>query len=422
MQKWLSISNKEIGVFKLHLVFSLIQGVITGVFALNELVFIKDMHGSDFQLSILLQLSVLIMVVSIIVNEFLRRVRDKKKMLQIMALITHSPLLLLFLFPQSREAYELSSFYHYLFLAIFLFFYLNLIIVLPTINQMLKSSYSHESFGRLYSYASTANKIVIMITTVIFGFMLDDFNYIFVYVYPIIGILGMVSIFMLSRIPQPLEVPIKSSLKESLINSFSYMKNVLISNKAFRHFELGFMFYGFAWMITAAVIPIYFNDIFNMNHATYGFYKNGYNLLAIFLLPFFGKLIGSIDARKFGAITFGSLLLFTFVLGIAQYYQQSFEIGSIKIYYSLIVAYFFYGIFAATMALLWFIGSAYFCKKEEAAKYQSIHLSLTGLRAVFSFQIGIWMYLSMGFTATFMIASFSLLIAVILMVWSLRRS
>lgn len=359
---------------------------------------------------------------SIIVNEFLRRVRDKKKMLQIMALITHSPLLLLFLFPQSREAYELSSFYHYLFLAIFLFFYLNLIIVLPTINQMLKSSYSHESFGRLYSYASTANKIVIMITTVIFGFMLDDFNYIFVYVYPIIGILGMVSIFMLSRIPQPLEVPIKSSLKESLINSFSYMKNVLISNKAFRHFELGFMFYGFAWMITAAIIPIYFNDIFNMNHATYGFYKNGYNLLAIFLLPFFGKLIGSIDARKFGAITFGSLLLFTFVLGIAQYYQQSFEIGSIKIYYSLIVAYFFYGIFAATMALLWFIGSAYFCKKEEAAKYQSIHLSLTGLRAVFSFQIGIWMYLSMGFTATFMIASFSLLIAVILMVWSLRRS
>ena len=114
-------------------------------------------------------------------------------------------------------------------------------------------------------------------------------------------------------------------------------------------------------------------------------------------------------------------MFFTLVLTIAQYYKQYIEIGSVKLYYSLILAYAFYGVFAATMALLWFIGSAYFCKKEDVARYQSIHLSLTGLRAIFSFQIGILFYLSFGYAFTFFIASLSLLVAVLLMVWSFNR-
>ncbi len=421
MIDWLKISEKEYKVFKLHFIFTFIQGIITGVFALNELVYIKDMNASNFQLSILLQLSVIIMVVSIVVNEFLRRISNKKKMLKIVALVTHLPLLLFFVFPQNIEAYTDSEVYHYAFLSIFFFFYLNLIITLPTINQMLKSAYTHENFGRLYSYTSSSNKIMIMLTTLSFGFLLDDFAFAFVYIYPIVGILGIISIFLLSIIPQVEEIPVKQSFASSISSSFRYMVDVLRNNKPFLHFEVGFMFYGFAWMISAAIIPIYFNEVFDMNHATYGFYKNGYNVLAILLLPFFGGLLGRIDARTFGAITFGSLMLYTFTLGIAQYYMQYVEVFGIKIYFSLLLAYGFYGIFAATMALLWFIGSAYFCKKEEAARYQSIHLSLTGFRAILSFQIGIWMYMIMGFTFTFMVATASLLIAVILMLWSIRK-
>jgi len=181
------------------------------------------------------------------------------------------------------------------------------------------------------------------------------------------------------------------------------------------------MFYGFAWMVTTAVVTIYFNEVFGMNHATYGFYKNGYNLLAIILLPYFGKLIGRIDPRKFGVFTFGSLLLYVVFIAVAEYYPASFQMGEIKIYYTLFVAYGFYGIFAATMALLWFIGSSYFCQKEEAGQYQSIHLTLTGVRSLFAFQIGIAFYQILGYTFTFGIAAFSLLLAVLLMFYSYRK-
>ena len=69
------------------------------------------------------------------------------------------------------------------------------------------------------------------------------------------------------------------------------------------------MFYGFAWMATAAVITIFFEKVLHLNYSSIAFYKNAYNTLAILLLPYFGKLIGKIDPRKFAVYTFGFMLL-----------------------------------------------------------------------------------------------------------------
>jgi len=376
--------------------------------------------GSNYQMSVLFQFSSLVFLFSIFVNEFLRRIRNKKKMLRIAAIITHLPLLIIAFFPSNNIAYQSQPFYIYLFLSIFFAFYLNTIIILPTINQMLKNQYSHENFGKLYSYSSMMNKLVIMFSTIAFGFILDWNNFGFIYVYPLFAVLGIYSIFLLSRIPYIDYSIVRRSFWRASIDSWKNTIMILKTNKPYLHFELGFMFYGFAWMLSTAVVTVYFNDIFKMNHATYGFYKNGFNLLAIILLPYFGNLIGKIDPRKFGVINFTTLLLYVIFMALAQYFPQHFAFGEIKIYYTLLTSYFFYGIFAATMALLWFIGSAYFCKNEEAAQYQSIHLTMTGIRSLFSFQIGIMLYQSVGYSFTFAIAALSLLIAMLLMIYSYK--
>jgi hypothetical protein len=93
----------------------------------------------------------------------------------------------------------------------------------------------------------------------------------------------------------------------------------------------------------------------------------------------------------------------------------------IRIYYMLVISFIFYGIFAATMALLWFIGSAYFCRPEEADDYQSVHLSLTGVRSLFAPLFGVFFYELIGFAGTFILTMFTLLIAMALMRWSYRR-
>jgi hypothetical protein len=46
----------------------------------------------------------------------------------------------------------------------------------------------------------------------------------------------------------------------------------------------------------------------------------------------------------------------------------------------------------------------YFCGRDEAGDYQSIHLSLTGLRAIFVPLAGIFIYDIAGFSFTFSLA------------------
>ena len=170
------------------------------------------------------------------------------------------------------------------------------------------------------------------------------------------------------------------------------MGGILKNNKPYRHFEIGFMFYGFSFMITITVISIFFNDELNLNYSSVAFYKNAYNIIAIIILPFFGKLMGNIDPRKFASISFASLLLYVFFLLMTDYFPDYYVIANIRLYPMLVVSFLFYGVFAATMVLLWNIGSAYFCKPGEADDYQSVHLSLTGVRALFAPLLGIFFY------------------------------
>ena len=116
------------------------------------------------------------------------------------------------------------------------------------------------------------------------------------------------------------------------------------------------------------------------------------NILAIVILPFFGKLMGRIDPRKFSIITYSSLAAYLLFLALTSYMPYYFDFYNIRLYYTLILYIIFHGVFAATMVLLWNIGSAYFCKPEEAGTYQSIHLFLTGTRASFAPLLGIFFY------------------------------
>jgi Na+/melibiose symporter-like transporter len=413
----------ELRTFRLHMIYSTLEGIILGVLALNEYVFIVSLRGSNYQLAFLFQFSMMVFVFLFIFNQLRKRIGNKRKLLRITGLLTRLPLVLLYLIPADEAALSGQSVWHYLFLLVFLVYYFGNIIIYPAINVLLKTNYKHDNFGKLYSYATSLNKIIILIATFGYGLWLDADNFAFRYVFPGIGILGLISLFVLSEIDysrvvqHPLSLKFKDSIKESWRNMF----NILKTNKPYRHFEIGFMFYGFSFMISVTIINIFFQDALNLNYTSVAFYKNAYNILAIILLPFFGKLLSNIDPRRFAAITFTALFLYISFLLATEYFPGYFEFRGIKVYYMLIVAFFFYGIFAATMALLWFIGSAYFCKPEEADDYQSVHLSLTGVRSLFAPVFGVYFYELMGFSGTFLLTMGTLLIAMWLMRWSYRR-
>lgn len=409
--------------FRLHMIYSTLEGIILGVLALNEYVFIHSLRGSNYQLAFLFQFSMIVFVFLFIFNQFRKRIGNKRKMLRVTGLLTRLPLIALVLIPADPVALSGQSVWHYLFLFVFLIYFMGNTIIYPAINVLLKTNYRHENFGKLYSYATSLNKIIILLATFAYGLLLDADNYAFRYVFPFIGLLGVVSLFVLSGIDysKVVQHPVAMKFRESVKESWFNMVKILRTNRPYLHFEIGFMFYGFSFMISVTIINIFFQDALHLNYTSVAFYKNAYNILAIILLPFFGRLLGNIDPRRFASITFGALFMYIAFLLVTEYYPAYFEFRGIKVYYMLIVSFFFYGIFAATMALLWFIGSAYFCKPEEADDYQSVHLSLTGVRSLFAPIFGVYFYELMGFTGTFIMTMATVIIALWLMRWSYRK-
>lgn len=418
------LNKSEKKTLNLHVWYSVIEGFIAGVLAMNEFVFIKSLKGNNFQLGLLFQFSVILYVFLIFLNEILKRIKDKKKLLRITAILTRLPLLALLFFPKNIEGIINQPFYHIIFLAVFFIYYMAMPVIYPNINLFLKNSYRTEHFGQLYSYATSINKIVMLVVTFLYGILLDYNNFAFTYVFPFVALGGMISVYLLSMIDYDIEekiLDIKEKFWESVKNSFKSMLDILKTNKPYLHFEIGFMFYGFAFMISITVITIYFDKALNLNYSSVAFYKNIYNIISIALIPYFGKLIDKIDPRKFAIITWISMLLFIFSLSLTDFFPAYISFLGIKLFYTMIPYLIFHSIFAATMALLWSIGSAYFCNKEQAGDYQSVHLSLTGLRAVFAPTSGVIIYELFGFFVTFMLAIFALLIAILLMIWSYKR-
>lgn len=419
----LDICCEERRTFRLHLAYSIIEGFILAVLALNEFVFIKSMLGSNYQVAMLFQFSMLVFLLLLFVNEFLKRIRKRRVFLQYVGIITRLPLMLLFFFPRSPEMYDGNSLYHLIFLGIFLMYSLAAPVINPTINLLLRANYKHQNFGKLYSIATSVNKIVLLVMTFLYGWLLDYDNYAFVYVFPVIALLGIVSIHLLSKInyTPPAVMSTKERFRKSVMRSVINMYRIVRTNKPYLHFEVSFMFYGIAFMFTAPVMTIFFYDALDLNYSSMAFYKNAYNILAILILPFFGRLIGRIDPRKFAVLTFSSLALYLFFLMITQYFSNSIELLGIKIYFTLIAYVLFHGVFAGTMVLLWNIGSAYFGKVDEADIYQSTHLFLTGVRALFAPLFGIYVYQKYGFTITFLLGIFLTAIAISMLIWSYKR-
>jgi MFS family permease len=410
----LELDPRERRTFRLHTLYSLIEGVILGVLALNEFVFLRTLKGSNFQVGLLFQASVFVLVFSIFLNEWLNRVKNKHRFVLITTIITRAPLLLLFFFPEHIGTMTSNAVWHYLFLGIFLTYYFANPIIYPVINLFLKANYTYDHFSVLYSYSTSLNKIVMLVVTFAYGLLLDYNDQTYRYVFPVMGILAILSVYIFTRIHYkvPPESLVTTPFRKSIGESITKMRQILKGNRPFRDFESAFMFYGFAFMGTVSVITIFYESELHLNYSSVAFYKNSYNLVAIFLLPFMGRLMGRIAPRKFAAITFASLLFYLAFIMFTQYFPWKVEIKGIQVYFCLFISMLFNGVFAATMSLLWSIGSAYFCKKEEAADYQAIHLTFTGVRSFFAPLLGVWVYEILGFTGTFLLGIVLLAVAV----------
>jgi len=422
LARYHTLTPTESRTFRLHIAYSIIEGIIAGVVILNDFILLKSLQGTKVQVAFLVQSASIVLLASVVFNEMLNRSRNRKKLLLWVAIMFRGPLVFLAMFPQSYEQLGNPVIWQHSFLIILFMYYLAQPMMLPTISLFLKNIYRHEYFGQLYGFATMTNKIVMLVVTAVFGIALDADHFAFTKIYPALGLAGILSIYLISRIPyvSATAANIKLAQWQSVKNLVFEMIHILKTNAPFRDMQIGFMLYGIAFLLAEAMLSLFLLNILNCNFTTVAFYKNSYNILAILLLPFFSRLIGKLDPRRFGVFTFASLGLFYFFFMLTEYFPYHFQIGDIAIYPMLLLSYVFHGIFAATMSLLWFIGSAYFCKPTEAGTYQAVHTSLTGVRAIFAPHMGVFFLAYISYTGVFVIAILFLLSAILVLLASMK--
>lgn len=419
----LSLTLRERIAFRLHLAYSFIEGIILGVIALNEFVFLKSLAGKPVQLAFLFQFSMLVFLLSAFVNRLLSNARKTRFLIRISVIVTRLPMLIFLVFPS--EITQHNQFYGYLFLGTFFIYYLANPLIYPNINYFLKNSYQHHNFGFLYSMSTSFNKLIMLVVTFVYGLLLDHDPMVFRFVLPVIGILGIFSAYILTLIPfkeKISNIDLSQPVSRGFISSaLKEMYVTLRSNHSFFLFQIAFMFYGLSFMIGTPSINIFYKEILDLNYSSVAFYRNVYNIVAIAALPFMGRFLGRAGPMRFATLTFSSLLLYFLFVILTGKYPVYFHFFNMKIFHVMLIALIFHGFFASTMSLLWNIGSAYFGKDQDAARFQNVHLFLTGVRAIPAPLLGIWIYEQWGYMACFSATIMLLVIGIFVVRISLRK-
>lgn len=425
------LTNNERKTFILHIVYSIIDGLILGVFSLNEFVYKKNFDPGNLKLSMLFQLSVIVLPFSIFFTNFFEKVKNKKKLLYQIGISTRAPLLLFLFFPFLFNSGVNIGFLQDVFLLIFLLFYFATPFTLPLINQLLKANYGIEKLGKLYSYSWTINMFTQLVTILVFGMLLDVFPNAYIYIYPVLGILAMISIWLISKIKSDkVEREYeKISLLKSWKSTFDETYEILKENKPFRDFQIGLMIYGLAFLMNLSIVTLFLNDVLNLTYSEVAGYKSISLTLSIVTLPLFGVLLDRLDPRRFANISYALAASYFLFLIFNLIFPFNFTFSGIHIFAFTTIAYIVYGFFQSSMTILWGIGSSYFTTSEKAGIYQSIHCTLTGIRglaapfvgtAIYTF--GTYFNTKTGYIVSFGTSIFLLILAMIYMKKSLKKN
>jgi MFS family permease len=404
------LGNNERRVFLILIAMNIIGGLGDGMMAQNELAFLKSLHGTKEMLAFITQVSTMSCLLIMVYNEILKRIQDKRRFLVWVTVIARLPLLLFAFYP--NQAAGVVAWHAHLFVCSFIFMGFLGQMVGPATNAMLKQNFTHENFGMLISVSTSFRTGAMLMTTILSGVLMDRDPFAFRYIYPLVGLAGMLAGCLLLWIPfqaETVTVPAGGWHPWRLLReSMATTKRIFEESRPFRDFEFGFVLYGFAMLGTSAIISNMLAKEMDISYTENGVYRMLAGIITVLAFPLAGLWIGKIDPRRFLAITCLTFIGYLGFLGLACFVTTRTMIHGVSIHWILVIAFMFSGIFSAMIVIAWGIGSAYFCKPEQVADYQSVHVYMTSIRGILAPPIGIglmwltgksWVVLGFGILA-----------------------
>ncbi len=273
----------------------------------------------------------------------------------------------------------------------------------PVITSIYRTNYPNESRGRIMGIVRTFYNIAFVAASYVFGLLLelDGDNYI--YVYPIIGLVGIWGVNHFRKI-QVASFNVNNGAQEHPIRQ---SVRVLKTDKPFAQFMLYWAVFGFAVLMIDPVKTIYVTDLKYGINATYEEAVLAVAVIpqAVMLLtfPFWGKQID-----RFGVIKIRFILNILPTISVLLFYFAA----DLKLIY---IASVLQGISMSGATLSWQVCVMEFAPKHQVGFYMGIHTMLTGMRGIVAPFAGAYLISAAGIGNTFLIGFGFMVISTLLM-------
>jgi hypothetical protein len=187
------------------------------------------------------------------------------------------------------------------------------------------------------------------------------------------------------------------------------MLRILKSNPSFFRFEINFFIYGMAFMILTPVVPVFLVDNLHLSYSPISFAKGlVFHSALIIFTPLMGKYHGRGSPSRFCGYVFFLLALYPATLVSAKYF-------GINIPQAVYISYFLFGLAMSGVSMAWALSSIFYAPFNEVSNYQAVHVTLTGIRGIFSPALGYIVMQMFQIEYAFYLSTFLFLLSSILM-------
>jgi len=389
----MKLTRQERNAFLMILFAVFFRGFVSASYQFQDIVAKKALNAADWQVTLLVMIWPLSNIFSIWWGKMMERSSNISRYYYILGFCGR--LVLIFMF-------WVKGWWGYLLIMVIFFSFNSM--QSPAQNTLFRYGFKPENRGKLFGKAASLENAVVVVFAWLSGYLLDINENWFRHIFALVAIFGLLSSLFYAKVKinKPLPKDLKPlNKRDFFIGPIERMWEVLCDNPLFRRFEINYFIYGLAFMMILPVIPKFMVDAVGMNYSEMFISKSVIGKLGIlFLAPLAGKLSDHYNPGKFASFAYLSLAVYPLTLFFASI-NPEWEFAV----YLVMFAFLFQGISMAGIYVSWNIGSIYFAGEDEAPMFQSVHVTLTGVRGLIGPIIGFAVMKLFNYQAVFILAA-----------------
>lgn len=264
---------------------------------------------------------------------------------------------------------------------------------MPGWIEILKQNLPGKRRGMIFSLGSAMGYVEGVILAIGVGFLLDNFEGSWRWMFPLSAFLGIIGVFLQSRIPMEIKASIgteegtmPATFKEYLFKPWQQAWELLRARPDFGCYQWGIMLCGIGIMVIQPALPLFFVDVLGLSYTDLAIALSickGLGFAAT--SPIWGRWLAKMSIFNISGFVFLFMALFPFFLLLAP-------LNVIWVY----IAYIAYGIAQAGSHLTWHLSGTLFAREENSSLYSSVNVMMVGIRGSVVPPIGSFLCVLLG--------------------------